>query len=248
MKHFKITIQYDGTRYKGWQVQKNTKDTIQGKIEDVLFKMANAIVEVRGAGRTDAGVHAYEQVADFFLEDTFEKEDVLEYLNQYLPEDIYVTSINETEERFHSRLSAKQKMYRYRICKGKKADVFQRKYVECMDHNLDVASMRQAALYAVGTHDFMAFCGNRKMKKSTIRTIASINIEETGSEIRIDITGDGFLQNMVRILVGTLVEIGLGKRKSEEMSFILESKNRDNAGYTISSKGLAMVKVFYDEK
>lgn len=248
MKHFKIKIQYDGSRYKGWQVQKNTTDTIQGKIQDVLTKMAGEKIEIRGAGRTDSGVHAYAQVADFFFPAEIEEEKILTDLNHYLPEDINVLEIQEAEKRFHARLSATQKTYRYRIYKGEKADVFERKYVECITEALDVKNMQKAALYFLGSHDFKAFCGNNKMKKSCVRQIDAIQITEHEKEIILEITGNGFLQNMVRILVGTLVEVGKGQRKSEDMQLILDSKDRQQAGYTISSKGLALVEVCYDKQ
>lgn len=248
MKHFKIKIQYDGSRYKGWQVQKNTPDTIQGKLQEILSKIAGEEIEIRGAGRTDAGVHAYGQVADFFFPQDIKAEQLLQDFNHYLPKDIKVIEMEEVKERFHARLSATQKTYRYRIFQGEKADVFERNYVECIKEYLDIAAMKKAAECLIGTHDFKAFCGNNKMKKSCVRSIYKIEISESKNEITINITGNGFLQNMIRILVGTLVEIGKGERKSENMLPILESKDRGQAGYTISSKGLALVEVIYEDK
>ena len=247
MKNYKIVLQYDGTRYKGWQVQKNTDMTIQGKIENVLKKMSGRVVEVHGSGRTDAGVHALGQVANFKLEQEVPADEILTYLNEYLPEDIRVLSIEEVPVHFHSRLGAVSKTYCYRIFNGQKADVFERKYVEVIREELDLDAMRQAAADLIGTHDFFAFCGNRKMKKSAVRTITEIVIEKSGEEVKISVTGNGFLQNMVRIMVGTLVEVGLHKRSASDMKDILAGRDRERAGYTISPKGLALVNVVYTE-
>lgn len=248
MKNYKIILQYDGTRYKGWQIQKNTDMTIQGKVTAVLERLAGHPVEVHGSGRTDAGVHALGQVADFKLEEHFDQEEVRSYLNEYLPEDIAVLSIEAVPLRFHSRLNAVSKTYRYRIWNDGKADVFLRRQVEVIPRELDLEKMREAAGILQGTHDFAAFCGNRKMKKSTVRTITDISIERVGKEIWLTFTGNGFLQNMVRILTGTLVEVGMGERKPGSMKEILESRDRERAGHTISPKGLALVEVRYEEE
>lgn len=248
MKNYKLTIQYDGTRYKGWQGQNSTDLTIQGKIEDVLSQMAGHPVEITGSGRTDAGVHALGQVANVHLEENWNGEEIRDYLNRYLPEDIAVTEIEEAEERFHSRYHALSKIYLYRIHTGKIPNVFERKYMYAYRNPLDVNRMRQAAEYLVGSHDFKAFCGNKKMKKSTVRTIYEIRIEETENEIRIFYTGNGFLQNMVRILTGTLIEVGDGRREPEEMAVILEGGNREAAGYTAPACGLTLCKVTYEKE
>lgn len=245
MSNYKIIVQYDGTRYKGWQIQTTTEDTIQGKLTKVLEGLVGYPVEVIGSGRTDAGVHAYGQVANFHIKEGFAGEEILSWLNQYLPQDIAVTAIEEVDERFHSRYHATAKTYRYRIHTGKISNVFERKYIYSYGQQLDVTRMRQAAQLLIGTHDFAAFCGNRKMKKSTTRTIFDIVITESEQEITIDYTGDGFLQNMIRIITGTLIEIGRGDREPEYIMQILESKNRDNAGYTAPPQGLALMKVNY---
>lgn len=253
MTNYKITIQYDGTRYKGWQVQNNTDETIQGKLENILTRLAGSNVDVIGSGRTDAGVHAIGQVANFHMEtpDGMQKEDILNYVNQYLPEDIAVTNIDVVDDRFHARYSAKSKTYRYRIHVSRIADVFDRKYVYTyLDMPIDVDLMRHAADSMTGTHDYKAFCGNRHMKKSTVRTVHSININEvwtegTLKEIDIEYTGDGFLQNMIRIMTGTLIEVGTGRRDVNSIAMTLASLDRDNAGYTAPAKGLSLVKVMY---
>ena len=228
MNNFKITIQYDGTRYKGWQGQNSTDQTIQGKIEAVLGQMAGHAVEVIGSGRTDAGVHAKGQVANFHVEEHFTEGKILSYLNHYLPDDIAVIAVEQVDERFHSRYAAKKKTYRYHIHMGEIPDVFERKYEYQYEKILDVERMKEAASYLIGTHDFASFCGNKKMKN-----------------LWIDYRGNGFLQNMVRILTGTLIEVGDGRRSPEEMPQILESKNRENAGYTAPACGLMLMEVHY---
>lgn len=246
MGNYRIVIQYDGTRYRGWQSQNSTDDTIQGKLEAVLLRMTGEAVAVIGSGRTDAGVHALGQTANFHLKGVYDREEILDYLNQYLPEDIAVNSIEEVEERFHSRYQAKSKTYLYRIHTGRIPEVFERKYVYDYRTPLAAERMRQAIALLVGTHDFRSFCGNKKMKKSTVRTIYGIRLEEREQEIRLYYTGDGFLQNMVRILTGTLIEIGDGRRAPEDISRILRAKDREAAGYTAPACGLTLLSVEYE--
>lgn len=248
MKNYKITIQYDGSRYRGWQVQNSTDMTIQGKIQNVLSEMTGQAIEVIGSGRTDAGVHAYGQVANFHVPDHFEPLKMLEYLNYYLPMDIAVIDIEEVDERFHARFHATSKTYMYRIHRSLIPNVFERKYMYTYTEDLNIDVMREATKYLIGTHDFMSFCGNKKMKKSTVRTITDITIEELDNEIRISYTGDGFLQQMIRIITGTLIEVGNGARKASDIPTILESKDRANAGYTVPAEGLCLQGVIYDEK
>lgn len=245
MTNYKMILEYDGTRYKGWQVQGNTQETIQGKLEAVLGRMCGETIEIHGSGRTDGGVHAYGQVANFKWKQEKNPEAISEYLNRYLPEDIRILSVEVAEERFHSRLNAVDKTYRYRIWKGGRPDVFARRYVEPVEEQLDTARMREAASYLTGTHDFTSFCGNKHFKKSAVRTIYDIQIEETKDEIIIDIRGDGFLQNMIRILVGTLVETGKGVREPQDMTAVLEGKNRALAGHMMAPGGLALMEVRY---
>ena len=245
MKNYKITIQYDGSRYKGWQVQNSTEMTIQGKIQTVLSEMTGEYVEVIGSGRTDAGVHASGQVANFHIKDGFTEQEVLEYLNHYLPEDIAIIDIEEVEERFHARFHARSKTYIYRIHRSFIPNVFERRYMYTYTGPLDVNKMREAATYMMGTHDFMSFCGNKKVKKSTVRTVSVIEIVEKENELEISYTGNGFLQNMIRIMTGTLIEVGNGKKEPSEVKIILESKNRELAGYTVPSEGLCLKAVFY---
>ena len=185
MKNYKITVQYDGTRYKGWQVQKATEATIQGKLQNVLSKLAGHPVEVIGSGRTDAGVHALGQVANFHMDEHFTMEEIFRNLNEFLPEDIAVTEISEVDERFHSRYNAVAKTYSYRIRTNPVADVFARRFVYHYGKPLDISRMQKAAQDLIGTHDFASFCGNKRMKKSTVRTIMDIAILEKQGEIEI---------------------------------------------------------------
>ena len=245
MKNYKITVQYDGTKYKGWQVQKSTDMTIQGKIQSVLKQLVGEDVEVIGSGRTDAGVHAHGQVANFHIKEGFTTQELLEYLNHYLPMDIAVISLEEVEERFHSRYNAVEKTYVYRIHNSNISNVFERKYVYDYPQELDIERMKEASQYLVGTHDFTSFCGNKKMKKSMVRTIFSIKIEKIGNEIRLTFTGDGFLQNMIRIITGTLIEVGSKQKEPIEVQQILEKRNRAFAGYTAPPQGLALERVNY---
>ena len=208
MANYRMTIQYDGTRYSGWQSQHATDATIQGKLETVLTRMTGQQVDVIGSGRTDAGVHAIGQVANFHLKQPRNTGELLDGLNRYLPEDIAVSSLTEVDERFHSRYQAVCKTYRYRIHTGAVPDVFARRYVYDYRIPLDVERMREAAGLLLGEHDFKSFCGNTRMKKSTVRTLYEIRVEEHESEIDLFFTGNGFLQNMVRILTGTLIEVG----------------------------------------
>lgn len=246
MKNYKITVQYDGTRYRGWQVQKSTDMTIQGKLQNVLLNLAGHPVEVIGSGRTDAGVHACGQVANFHMDEHFDMDEIMDHFHRFLPEDIAVTAIEEVEERFHSRYNARSKTYSYRIRTSPVADVFERRFVYHYGRNLDIMLMRQAAQRLVGTHDFVSFCGNRKMKKSTVRTIYEIDILPKDGEIEIRYTGDGFLQNMIRILTGTLIEVGRGERTPQSVEDILVAKKREAAGYTAPPQGLRLEKVMYE--
>ena len=247
MKNFKLTISYDGSRYSGWERQPG-RDTIQGKLETVLSRMVNAEVNVIGAGRTDAGVHARAMVANCYLETELQPDEIRDYMNRYLPEDIAVLSCEVAPERFHSRLSAVRKTYCYQLEMGPKKDVFQRNYYYGLGERLDVSAMKAAAGLLTGTHDFKSFCGNKKMKKSTVRTIEKIEFEQSGSRLHIYFTGNGFLQQMVRILTGTLIEVGQGKCAPDKITRILDAQDRQAAGPTAPAQGLFLVNVGYEDK
>lgn len=248
MKNFKAVIQYEGTKYQGWQKQERTDMTIQGKLEAILSRLQGSDVEVIGSGRTDAGVHATGQVANFHLNTAKPAQSVMAYMNQYLPEDIGVISVEEVPERFHARFHVAKKTYRYRVLNSATPHVFDRRYVYQITEELNVAAMRKAALLFCGTHDFKAFTSSKKGNKSTVRTIQNIQIKTVGDELQFIFTGDGFLYNMIRILMGTLLEVGMGKRKSEEMTAILKGKNRELAGPTVPAQGLCLEAVEYVEK
>lgn len=247
-KNIKLILEYDGSRYDGWQKQGNTDNTIQGKIEAILYKWSGEEIEIHGSGRTDAGVHARGQVANFHIDGKIcpDAKDAMNYLNRYLPEDIRVLSAEAMPERFHSRLLATRKTYSYAVETAERKSVFERRYVWGLGEVLDVEAMKQAAEYFLGEHDFKSFCSNKKMKKSTVRRIDSIVIEKQGTKVVLSYTGNGFLYNMVRILTGTLVEVGLGKRKPEEMEKVLLFMNREAAGMTAPPEGLFLMSVDYD--
>lgn len=243
-----MILQYDGSRYDGWQKQGNTDNTIQGKLESILFKLNGSPVEVHGSGRTDAGVHAKAQVANFHMDTSMEEEGIRAYFNQYLPEDIAVLSVAIVPDKFHSRLNAVEKTYLYQIEMAPKKDVFERKYLYGLGKRLSIKRMEKAAAYLLGEHDFKSFCANKKMKKSTVRTISNITFEREGSRMLIRFTGDGFLYHMVRILAGTLIEVGLGDRKPEEMKEILLKLDRQAAGFTAPPEGLFLEEVSYKDR
>lgn len=245
--NYKLTLAYDGTRYDGWQKQGNTAQTIQGKLEALLSRLEGQAVAVHGAGRTDAGVHARGQVCSCKLNRSWKEEELRDTVNGYLPADIAVLKAEKVPERFHARLWAMGKTYCYRIYTGRIPNVFERNYVYQYEHELSADAMRQAASYLTGTHDFKSFCSNKHMKKSTVRTLDSIQIEESENELRIICHGNGFLYNMVRILTGTLIEVGEGKRTPESMKDILEKKDRKQAGFTAPPQGLILWSVDYEE-
>ena len=245
MRNFKLHLAYDGSRYKGWQRLGNTDQTIQGKLEAVLSKMTGTSIEVIGSGRTDAGAHAAGQVANFHADTQMTADEICAYLRHYLPEDIGVLSVQEIDERFHSRYQAREKTYVYRIWNSDLPCVFERKYVWAVSDQFDLYAMKQAANLFLGTHDFLAFCSNKHFKKSSVRTIYGLDIDQIGEELRFTVTGDGFLYNMVRIITGTLVETGLGKRAAADMTAVIESGDRTRAGHTAPPQGLYLAEVYY---
>ncbi len=245
--NYGLWIQYDGTRFEGWQRQKKSDQTIQGKIEAVLSRMFEEEIEIHGAGRTDAGVHALGQVANFHTQKKRDCDWIMKEMNRFLPEDIGILEVCVMPERFHSRLCAKEKIYCYRIGRAKEKNVFARKWVYGFYEPLDLEAMRKAARFLCGTKDYRSFCSNKRMKKSTVRTVSEIKMEEKDGEVWITFVGDGFLYHMVRILVGTLLEVGEGKKDPESMTEILEKKDRQYAGKTAPAQGLSLVRVQYEK-
>ena len=250
MQNVKLVLRYEGTRYSGWQKQKNTENTIQGKLEKLIGQITGETVEVHGSGRTDAGVHALGQVANVKLRGSIKPDELMHRLNAILPEDIAVTKAEPVDDRFHARLSAVGKTYQYRIYIGKSKPVFDRKLVTVFESLpiLDREAIKQAAEYLLGVHDFTSFCGNPSFKKSAVRKIERIELSENAEkeELVIRITGDGFLQNMVRIIVGTLLEVGKGTMEPEKVKEILAAKDRKLAGPMAPAKGLILISVKYE--
>ncbi len=244
--NYKFLVQYDGTRYEGWQKQQRTEETIQGKLEKAFRKVTGEDVQVIGAGRTDAGVHSVGQTANVRLKKSRDTEKLEAEINECLPDDIYVKKLEEAGEYFHSRFDAVKKIYRYRVRTGSEKNVFERRFVWQYGKRLDMKEMERAAGFFLGEHDFTSFCGNKKMKKSAVRTVFSIVIKENAGEMQIDFTGDGFLQGMVRIMTGTLIEVGEGKRKAGEIPEIMQAADRERAGFTAPPQGLVLLKTEYE--
>ena len=244
MRNLRLDICYDGTRYRGWQRLPNTDMTIQGKLEAAISRILGESVELSGSGRTDAGVHAAHQVANFHCHSNMPCGEILAQLRRYLPEDIGIYSCKDASERFHARLNAKTKTYCYRLWNSESPCVFDRRYVTVDPRPLDLEKMRLAAQYLLGTHDFSAFCANKHMKKSTVRTIHTMEITRVEEELRFTVTGNGFLHNMMRILVGTLIEVGTGEREPESVPALFGAE-RAMAGMLMPPTGLCLMEVFY---
>lgn len=245
MFNYKIILQYEGTRYNGWQKNKNAENTIQDLLETTISKVINEKVEVNGSGRTDSGVHAMGQTANFKTSKQFSTKLLLNNINDALPSDIKILSCEEVNERFHSRLNAKSKTYKYTIDIGNKPNVFTRRFVQHYPCILDFWEMERAIKHIIGEKDFKTFCSNKRTKKSTIRTVYSIDIEKNGTEISFIYKGNGFLYNMVRIMTGTLIDVGTGKIKSNDINKIINSKDRSMAGATMPARGLMLMEVKY---
>lgn len=245
MRNIKLLLQYDGSKYSGWQKQGNTEKTIQGKLQSVLSKMTDEEIEVIGSGRTDAGVHAKGQVANFTTDTKMSNKDIKNYLYKYLPEDIVVYSVRDEDERFHSRYNAVSKTYTYKIWNNKYHDVFLRKYSTHIPDKLNIKEMIEASKYLVGEYDFTSFTTLKSKKKSKVREIYSIDIIKNDDLIEISISANGFLYNMVRIIVGTLIEVGFKNIKPGQVRNILNKKDRQQAGPTALPNGLYLDKVNY---
>ena len=245
-KNYKFTISYDGSRYYGWEHQPNIELTIQGKIETVLEKLCDKKIELIGAGRTDAGVHAKGMIANAVLDIDINTSNLKQYMNRYLPDDICILDVKEASLRFHSRYNAVGKTYSYTCYIGENKPIFNRKYVYNLDELPNVDKMIEASNYIIGEHDFAAFCSNAKMKKSTVRIVDSIIIKRKKDYIIFTYHGTGFLQHMVRILTGTLLEVGYNKREPESIKDLFVSKDRKQAGFTAPAQGLCLIEVDYN--
>ena len=250
-----LTINYLGTFYSGWQKQ-NNKKTIQSELESVFSKIFNQNIEIIGSGRTDAGVHAQNAKANAvlpleFLQKHFSKQGKIDFsklinsVNQLLPEDIKILHIKKVNLQFNARFAAKKKTYLYKIQSGGILSPIDSLNTVFINQNLDLNKMIQASKYLIGEHDFTSFCSAKTETESKVRTIFDIKINKRGKFINFEITGNGFLYNMIRIIVGTLVEVGYGKLEPIEVKNILGAKNRKNAGKTMPAKGLTLKTVKY---
>lgn len=244
MKHVKLTVAYDGTNYCGWQVQPNGI-TVQEVLNQCLSEFTGENIETIGASRTDAGVHALGNVAVFDTEMRMPGDKFSFALNQRLPEDIRIQKSEEVDADFHPRYVKSQKTYEYRILNCRFPIPTERFYSHFTYIPLDVDKMKEAASYLIGEHDFKSFCGTGAQVKTTVRTVKEIQIEKSGDRITIRITGEGFLYNMVRIIAGTLMDIGGGLYPPEKMKEILEAKDRKKAGPTAPARGLTLMKIQY---
>ena len=245
MRRVKCIIAYDGTDFQGYQSQPG-KRTVQGEFEKVLRKIHKGReVAIHASGRTDAGVHAMGQVLHFDTDINMDERWWVYALNSLLPEDISVREASWVDKDFHARFSCKGKEYRYRVDRNKIKNPFLRNYAYHFTYPLNMDDMKMAMEYLCGTHDFTSFCSAKTEVQDKVRTIHSFEVEEKGEELVFRITGNGFLYNMVRILVGTVLEVGAGKRKAEEIPAILEAKDRTLAGKTVPGHGLYLWEVFY---
>lgn len=245
MKNIKMVIEYDGSRYLGWQKLGDSDKTIQGKLESVITEMAQMPIDIIGSGRTDAGAHANGQVANFKVDTAMTIDQIHKYINHYLPGDIVVKNIEEADDRFHSRYNAKGKKYVYYVWNHWIPTAFNRKYSYHYPEKLNLDLMNRAARNLIGTHDFIGFSSVKKTNKSTIRTIENISIEKDGDMLKFVFIGEGFLYNMIRIIMGTLLEIGSGEKDISHINQVFHSKTRASAGFTVPSNGLFLEEVYY---
>lgn len=245
MKNIKLTIEYNGKDFNGWQKQP-TKLNIQGEIERAIEEITGEQVDLIASGRTDAGVHAFKQIANFKTNSEFDVNKYPIALNSKLKQSIRIKKAEEVEERFHSRYNCKQKTYRYIINNSEYGSAIYKNLEYHIPNKLDVEKMQEAVKYFEGEHDFKAFKASGTSSKSSIRTIYKAEVKKDEEKIIIELTGNGFLYNMVRIISGTLVDVGLGKIKPEEIKEIIDSKDRTRAGKTLPPYALYLVKVEYE--
>ena len=259
-RNFLLTIEYDGSGFSGWQRQPDVR-TAQGELEAVLSHVMGKPVQVNGTSRTDAGVHALGQQASFSGEFGIPTDRIQTAVNNLLAGkgggygklgrvgDMRITRVEEKPAEFHARFDSMGKRYRYIIGNGADVDIWRRNYAYQITDPLDEKAMQEAALHIMGTHDFACFqASGGNERETTVRTIYSLTVKRQGADVILEVTGDGFLYNMVRIITGTLVEVGLGKRKPEELASVIASCDRRNAGHTAPAEGLYLVEVFYDQE
>lgn len=244
MRNIKLIIEYDGKGFNGWQKQPN-KLNIQGEIEKAIGEITGEEIELIASGRTDAGVHSLGQTANFKTNSNIDIQKFPIAINSKLKQSIVIKSAEEVEERFHSRYSVKSKKYRYTINNSKYGSAIYRDFEYHFPIKLNVENMKKAAKEFEGEHDFKAFKASGTSSKSSVRTIYKAEVIEDNDRIYIELTGSGFLYNMVRIISGTLLDVGIGKIKPEEITNLIESGKRENAGKTLPAKGLCLVEVTY---
>lgn len=245
-RNVRLVLQYDGTRYQGWQRQRAGDETIQGKLEAVLSSVAGERVNVIGASRTDAGVHAERQVANFHTTCTLSVQEIAASCLRYLPEDISVLAADEVPLRFHARYLVRGKRYVYRVRTASARDVFRRRYEYHLGRPLDLQAVREAAALLQGEHDFASFCLARIGHKSTRRELTRVEVRESGGLVELCFEAPAFLRGMARILAGTLVEVGLGRFRPQEVEVALGRSERRAAGFTAPAKGLCLTEVRYE--
>ncbi|AOZ92255.1 tRNA pseudouridine(38-40) synthase TruA [Paenibacillus crassostreae] len=243
MNNYKLKIQYDGGRYKGWQRLGDNDNTVQGKIEKALSELVGHSIEIIGSSRTDAGVHALAQIANFKISEDIPESKMMTVLNSYLPPDISIPEITLVDDRFHARYHAKDKTYIYKIWNEYYSHPIMRKYSMHVRKKLDIVQMRKACQYFVGEHDFTAYSNAKSNKKTMVREIYSLDLEESGGFIQFRVSGNGFLYNMVRKMIGTLIEVGLGEIEAKEIPSILQSKERVQTGGMADACGLYLEKI-----
>lgn len=246
MKNIKVVIEYDGTTYHGFQRQAGPElPTIQGSVEDALTKLLGRPTQVTGAGRTDAGVHAFGQVINFYTDTSIPLSNFVRALNSLLPDDIVAKEASQVPDEFHATFWAKRKRYRYRIYNATIPSAFERRYSLFVPQPLNVRAMLTACRFLVGEHDFAAFKAAGSSAKTSIRTMYAADLRQSGPLIEIDLEANGFLYNMVRIIAGTLIYIGKNKMRAEEMKQVIESADRTKAGPTAAPHGLSLINVEY---
>ncbi len=243
MNNYKLTIQYDGNRYKGWQRLGDSDSTIQGKIEKAISVLTGEQIEIIGSSRTDAGVHALQQVANFKTVQELTTERIMSFLNHYLPPDISVIQVEQVDERFHARFHATEKTYLYKIWNREYSQPFLRKYSMHVVKPLDIEKMKQAAAHFIGEHDFTAYANAKSKKKDSVRTIHQLELSEQDGMIELRVTGNGFLYNMVRKMVGTLIAVGLGEKQPNDVPGFIQSKDRSQTGGMADAEGLYLEEI-----
>ena len=245
MPNYRLTLCYDGTRWKGWQKQGNTDHTIQGKLETLLSRLLDQPIEVAASGRTDAGTHAKRQVVSFRAKTALTTQEILDGLRRYLPADIGAVSLEQVEPRFHARFSCTGKTYTYRIWNSDEPNVFERNYLYHLHETLDVPAMRRAAESLLGEHDFLGFAAAGGKTEDTVRTLYEASLLEDGKKLIICLRGSGFLYKMARAIAGTLLAVGEGRLPVEITARILSEKNHALCGETLPACGLTLDRVDY---